>query len=163
MNTLKKSYQEVLDHLAADIETLQQGGQISDMATLSQFQERHDWLVSRKNRLNEQRKQIISGLKNRLDAYLCQCEGFWKSNQTRTYEKKMYQLHDTRLRVIRIYSLTGWSACYALMLTLKHLRSILPLPQYAEYAPALAALESIKNDCYEQVASYLKINENCVT
>jgi len=158
MNTLQESYQEVIDHLAADIETLQEGGQIDDAVSLNLLQERLDWLVCRMDRLDEQRNRIISGFKRRLDDYLYQCECFWKSKHTRTYEKRMQELHETKRRVAKIYSLSGYDACYSLLLTLKHLRAILPLPQYAEHAPALKALEAIKADCQQQLGTYLKIS-----
>ena len=157
MNTLKVSYQEVIDHIAADIKKLQQGGQIADTASSALLWERHEWLVCRKDRLNEQREQVISRFKNSLDGYLHQCEHFWKSKHERTYEKKLAQLNEAKQRVVRIYALTGFDACYALLLALKHLRAILPLRQYPEHAPALAALEAIKEDCYQQFRTYLKI------
>ena len=156
MITLQSSYRAVIDHIAADIETQRQGGKIVDAASLELVQERYDWLVSRYKNLNDQRDQTIFGFQKRLDAYLRLCETFWKTKHTRTYEKRMLQLSDTKLRVAKIYSLTGWDACYALTLALKDLRAILPLPQYPEHAPALAALEAIKSDCYEQLGTYLK-------
>jgi hypothetical protein len=157
MNTLQTSYQAVIEHIAADVAILKQDGHIADTLSLYKLQKRHEWLVSRKDRLHEQHKQIISGFKNRLDAYLYQCEHFWQNQHERTYDKKLKQLHEAKQRVVAIYSLTGWDACYALMLTLKHLRAILPLPQYPEHAPALAALEAIKEDCYQQISTYIKV------
>jgi hypothetical protein len=109
--------------------------------------------------LDEQRDQIISGFKNRLDAYLCQCEHFWKLKHNKKKKQRMLQLQDTRQRVAKIYSLTGWDACFALTLALKYLRGILPLPHYAEHAPALKALETIKADCYKQLGTYLKVKK----
>jgi len=96
-------------------------------------------------------------MQKRLDDYLRQCEAFWKGKHERTYEKKLAQLHEAKQRVIHIYALSGFDACYALMLALKHLRAILPLSKYPEHAPALEALEAIKADCYEQLGTYLKI------
>ena len=93
---------------------------------------------------------------NRLYAYLHLCEHFWKFRHERTYEEKMKQLDEARRRVINIHYLTGFDACYALLLALKHLRAILPLPQYDEHAPAFAALEAIKEDCYQQLGTYIK-------
>jgi DNA repair exonuclease SbcCD ATPase subunit len=156
MNSLKEHYQAVIEHIAADIKTLLQSGEIADAVSLKLLQKRHEWLIYRRDRLNEQRKQIISGFRKQLDAYLCQCEGFWKSKHERTYEKKLAQLNEAKRRVAQVYALSGFDACYALMLTLKHLRSILPLPQYEEYAPALAAMEAIKDDCYRQLGTYIK-------
>jgi adenylate kinase family enzyme len=156
MNTLQTNYRAVIDHIAADIQTLQQNGQTADTAILRLLQERHDWLTCRMGTLNELRDVAICGFRHSLEAYMCLCERFWKDQHERTYEKKLKQLHEAKERVIHIYSLTGYDACYALMLTLKHLRSILPLPQYAEFAPALAALEAIKCDCYEQLGTYIK-------
>jgi hypothetical protein len=43
------------------------------------------------------------------------------------------------------------------MLTLKHLRTILPSTKYPEHAPALKALEAIKEDCYLQISTYIKL------
>jgi hypothetical protein len=157
MNTLQSSYQAVIEHIAAEMETLKQNGQIGDTVSLKLLQKRCEWLACRKNRFIENRVRVISGFKVRLDAYLYQCESFWQNQHERTYEKKLKQLHEAKRRVVAIYSLTEWDACYALMLTLKHLRAILPLPQYPEYAPALAALEAIKEDCYQQLATYIKV------
>ena len=92
-----------------------------------------------------------------LESYLSLCEKFWKERHERTYEKKMDALLETKKRVAKIHSLTGFDACYALLLTLKHLRHILPLPQYDEHAPALSALEAIKEDCQEQLCTYIKV------
>jgi len=158
MNTLKEHYQAVIEHIAADIETLRKSGEIADAVSLNLLQKRHEWLVLRRDRLKEQRKQVISGFQKQLDGYLHQCEGFWKGKHERTYEKKLAQLNEAKKRVANVYSLTGWDACYALTLTLKHLRAILPLQQYAEHKPALAALEAIKEDCYQQLGTYLKGN-----
>ena len=157
MNALKISYQEVIDHIAADIETLKQSGQIADTASSALLRERREWLICRRDRLNEQRKQVISGFNERLEAYMFLCERFWKGKHERTYEKRLAQLHEAKQRVVKIHSLTGFDACHALLLTLKHLRAILPLQQYPEYAPALAALEAIKEDCYQQLSTYLKV------
>jgi hypothetical protein len=156
MSNLHSSYRAVIDHITADIETQRQGGQKVDEEPHILLQERYDWLVNRLERLNDQRDQIIFGFTKRLDDYLRQCENFWQSGHTRTYEKRMQQLQETKQRVAKIYSLTGWDACIALTLALKHLRGILPLTQYPEHAPALAALEAIKTDCYEQLGTYLK-------
>jgi len=90
-----------------------------------------------------------------LDDYIRQCERFWKGTHERTYEKKLAQLHEAKQRVIHIYALSGFDACYALTLALKHLRAILPLSKYPEHAPALEALEAIKADCYEELGTYL--------
>jgi hypothetical protein len=68
----------------------------------------------------------------------------------------MDELFEVRKRVIRIYSLTGFDACYALLLAIKPMRSVLPLKQYNEYVPALSALEKIKQECYEQLGTYIK-------
>ena len=157
MNTLQANYQAVIEHVATDIEKLQNSGQPNDTANLKLLQKRHEWLISRMDKLNGQRNRIISETNNRLDAYLFQCERFWKARHERTYEKKLQQLDEAKRRVIHIHTLTGFDACYALMLTLKHLRCVLPLPQYAEHAPALEALEHIKKDCYEQLRTYIKI------
>ena len=152
MNTLQLSYQEVIDHIAADIESLQESGQATDTV----LQKCHDLLVYRKDTLNERRNRDISGFKNRLDACLSLCEQFWKERHGRTYEKKMDELFEVRKRVIRIYSLTGFDACYALLLAIKPMRGILPLKQYDEYAPALSALEKIKQECQEQLGTYIQ-------
>jgi len=157
MSTLKSSYRAVIDHIAADIETLRQGGMIADTASPVLLRERHEWLVCQKERLNTERDRIIAGFQKRLDDYLRQCEGFWQSGHSRTYEKKLRQLHETKQRVIKIYALTGWDACFALLLTLKHLRSILPLPKYPEHKSALAALEAIKADCQIQLGTYISV------
>jgi hypothetical protein len=150
MNTLQTHYQAVIDHIAADI---QKNRQQTETELLQTY---YDWLVCRKDTLNERRDRDISGFKNRLDAYLCQCEKFWKVRHERTYEKKLDELFEVKKRVIKIYSLSGFDACYALMLALKPMRSVLPLPQYDEHAPALAALEAIKDNCYRQLVTYLK-------
>jgi hypothetical protein len=156
MNTMQASYLAVINHITADMESLKQNGQKNDQATLKLLQTHHDWLVCRMTILNDQRDQIISGFRIQLEAYLSLCDKFWKERHERTYEKKMDILFETKQRVVKIYSLTGFDACYELTLTIKHLRGILPLKQYDEYAPALAALEAIKNDCYEQLGTYLK-------
>jgi hypothetical protein len=96
------------------------------------------------------------GFQKPLDDYLRQCERFWKDRHERTYEKKMAQLHEAKQRVIKIYALTGFDACYSLLLALKHLRGILPLSHYPEHAPALEALEAIKAECYEELGTYIK-------
>jgi hypothetical protein len=155
MNTIQKAYQTVIDHIAADIETLKQDGHIADTLSLYKLEKRREWLISRKDRLNGQRKKAISEFNNRLDAYLRQCEKFWKAQHERAYEKKLKQLDETKKRVIAIYSLSGFDACYALLLALKHLRAILPLAQYADYKPLLAALEGIKEDCQKQLSTYI--------
>jgi predicted component of type VI protein secretion system len=99
----------------------------------------------------QHRDCIIAGFRKRLDDYLRQCERFWKGTHERTYEKKMAQLHEAKQRVVKIYALSGFDACYALLLALKHLRAILPLPKYPEHA---AALEAIKADCQKQLGTY---------
>ena len=68
----------------------------------------------------------------------------------------MDELLEVKRQVTKIYALSGWDACFALMLAIKPMRSVLPLRQYDEHAPALEALEAIKRDCYEQLATYLK-------
>ena len=157
MNTLQVNYQAVIDHIAADMEILQHAGQIADTVTFNVLQDRHEWLICRRDRLNEQRSRVISGFNERLEAYMFLCEHFWKGKHERTYEKRLAQLHEAKQRVVKIHSLTGFDACHALMLTLKHLRAILPLQQYPEHAPALAALEAIKEDCYQQLSTYIKV------
>jgi hypothetical protein len=157
MNTLQSNYQAVIDHIAADMEALRQNRQTTDTETLQLLQKQHEWLACRRDNLNDRRDQIIAELKTRTDAFLSLCDKFWKERHERTYEKKMLQLFETKQRVAKIYSLTGWDACYELMLALKHLRSILPLKQYPEHAPALEMLEAIKADCYQQLGTYLKI------
>jgi len=154
MSTLQSSYRAVINHIAADIETLKQRGQTADADLL---RERREWLVCRHDRINHDRDLIISGFQKRLDDYLRHCEAFWKEKHERTYEKKMTQLHEAKQRVIKIYRLSGFDACYALLLALKHLRAILPLRQYPEHAPALEALEAIKADCYEQLGTYINV------
>ena len=68
----------------------------------------------------------------------------------------MDELLEVKRQVTKIYSLSGWDACFALMLALKPMRSVLPLRQYKEHhAPALAALEAIKGDCYAQLRTYI--------
>jgi len=114
MNALKISYQEVIDHIAADIETLKQSGQIADTASSALLRERREWLICRRDRLNEQRKQVISGFNERLEAYMFLCERFWKGKHERTYEKRLAQLHEAKQRVVKIHSLTGFDACHAL-------------------------------------------------
>jgi hypothetical protein len=143
--------------VAADIETLQQNGHPNDAAVLKLLRKRHQWLVCRKDRLNDRRDLIISGFKPDLEAYLNQCETFWKDWHGRTYEKKMDDLLEVKRRVVKIYSLTGFDACYALLLTLKPLRGILPLPQYDEHTPALSVLEQIKSECITQLGTYIKV------
>jgi hypothetical protein len=155
MNTLQINYQAVIEHIADDINVLRKSGQIADAVSLNLLQKRHDWLVFRRDRLNEQREQSISRFKHSLETYLYQCERFWKSRHERTYEKKIDELFEVKQRVVKIYALTGFDACYALSLTLKYLRAILPLKQYPEHAPALAELEAIKEDCYGQLRTYL--------
>jgi hypothetical protein len=100
---------------------------------------------------------FIPKFRSRLEAYLLQCDAFWKKRHERTYEKRMDKLLEVKKRLSEIYSLSGFDACYALMLALKHLRAILPLPQYDEYKPLLAALEAIKEDCYAQMGTYIKV------
>ena len=72
----------------------------------------------------------------------------------------MDELLEVKKQVTKIYSLTDYDACYALMLAIKPMRGILPLQQYDEYAPALATLETIKSECYEQLRTYYS-NLNC--
>ena len=150
MNTLQENYQTVIDHITADI---QKTGKATERKTL---QKNLDWLVSRRDALEERRSLAITGFNRKLEAYLTQCEDFWKVRHERTYEKKMDELFEVKNRVIKIYSLTGYDACNALMLAIKPMRSILPLRKYDEYAPALAALEHIKSECYAQLGTYLK-------
>ena len=157
MSTLQSSYRAVINHIAADIETLRKGGQTADMVSLNLLQKRKEWLIYRSDSLNTDRDRIIAGFQKRLDDYLRHCERFWQSGHSRTYEKRLRHLHETKQRVLKIYAHTGFDACYALLLTLKHLRAILPLPQYSEHAPALAALEAIKADCYEQLGTYISV------
>ena len=156
MNTLKDSYMTVIEHIAADMVTLKHDGQIADATPLNVLQQRNDWLISRMIGLDGQRRKIISEMNSRLNAYLYQCERFWKCRHERTYEKKLKQLDEAKRRIINIHYLTGFDACYALLLALKHLRAILPLPGYDEHAPVLAALEGIKEDCQKQLATYIK-------
>ena len=92
----------------------------------------------------------------RLNDYLRQCEAFWKEKHERTYEKKLAQLNEAKKRVANVYALTGYDACYALMLALRHLRAVLPLPKYPEHATALEALEAIKTECYEELGTHFK-------
>ena len=115
----------------------------------------HDWLVSRSNALETRRSRVISGFHKQLEGYLSLCEKFWKERHGRTYENKLDELFEVKKRVSKIYRLRGFDACYALMLAIKPMREILPLKQYDEYAPALAALEAIKSACYEQLATYI--------
>ena len=157
MSTLQSSYQAVIEHIAADIETLQNSGEPADAANLKLLRERRDWLIYRRDALEERRSRVISGFALQLDGYLHQCENFWKEKHGRTYEAKMDELLEVKRRVVKIYSLSGFDACYALMLAIKPMRSILPLRQYEEYAPALAALEAIKKACYEQLGTYIKV------
>jgi hypothetical protein len=145
MNTLQAHYQAVIDDVAANMQ--------KDV----ELQQYHDWLVCRKDTLNERRDRAISGFKNSLEAYLRLCERFWKERHERTYEKKMDELFEVKKRVIRIYSLSGFDACYALMLAIKPMRSVLPLTHYDEHLPALAALEAIKDECYRQLGTYIKV------
>jgi len=150
MNSLHANYQAVINHVADDI---QKSEQPSERVML---QERHDWLVCRRDALEDCRERAISGFNKKLEAYLHQCETFWKERHERTYEAKMDELLEVKKRVSKIYALTGYDACNALMLAIKPMRSILPLRKYDEYAPALAALEHIKSECYEQLGTYLK-------
>jgi hypothetical protein len=105
---------------------------------------------------NQQKRNDMNTIQ--LNEYLLQCEVFWKGKHERTYEKKLAQLNEAKRRVTKIYALKGWDACHALLLTLKPLRAILPLPQYPEHVPALAALEAIKTDCQEELGTYIKIS-----
>jgi hypothetical protein len=129
MNTLLTNYQAVIDHVAADIDRLQQNGQPGDTATIKILRKRLLWLVCRKDKLNERRELIISGFKPDLEAYLYRCETFWKERHGRIYEKKIEKLLEVKRRVVKIYSLGGFDACYALLLALKPMRGILPLPK----------------------------------
>ena len=151
MNTLQFYYQAVIDHVAADII---KNGQTADSELLKK---QHDWLICRRDALEERRSSAISGFHNNLEAYLCLCENFWKIRHCRAYEAKLDELFEVKKRVSKIYSLSGFDACYALMLAIKPMRNILPLRQYDEYAPALAALETIKKECYEQLGTYIKV------
>jgi hypothetical protein len=157
MNALKSNYQAVIEHIAADIKTLQQSGDTADAVSLKMLQKRHEWLVYRMRALDKCRDRAILGFRTGLEAYFSVCEKFWKEQHGRTYEKRMEQLFEVKKRLAEIYSLTGFDACYALLLTLKHLRAILPLPQYSEHAPALEALEAIKEDCQTQLGTYIKV------
>jgi len=157
MNTLQVNYQAVIEHVAADMETLQKSGEPTDRANLKLLRKLHDLLIFRRDALEQRRTLVISGLYVRLDGYMRQCETFWKEKHGRTYEVKMDELLEVKKRVVKIYSLSGFDACYALMLAIKPMRTILPLRQYDEYTPALAALEAIKRECYEQLGTYIKI------
>jgi hypothetical protein len=157
MNTLQTSYQAVIEHIAADIENLRPNGHAADTENLNALQTNREWLMCRMNRLNERREQIINGFGKRLEAYLFLCENFWKERHGRTYENRMDDLLAVKKEVAGIHSLTGFDACYALLLMLKRLRSILPPRQYDEHAPALTALESIKSECQRQMATYIKV------
>ena len=150
MNTLREHYQVIIEQVAADIRK-RDGGDNKEM-----LQKLHDFLVCRRDALEERRERAISGFHRQLEAYLHLCERFWKERHGRTYEKKMDELLEVKKRVVKIYSLTGYDACNALMLALKPMRGVLPLRQYGEHAPALAALEKIKKECYEQLGTYLK-------
>ena len=156
MNSLRISYQAVIEHVAGDI-----GGN-GDFCDGSDGRDRlvvlHDWLVCRRDALEKRRARTISGFYLQLEGYLQQCETFWKKRHGRTYEKKMDELLEVKKRVTKIYSLSGWDACYALLLAIKPMRGILPLRQYDEHAPALAALEAIKKECDEQLGTYIKFN-----
>ena len=156
MNNLQINYQAVIDHVAADIEALQKRKQPNDTANLKRLQKRLEWLLCRRDALEERRTRVISGFHRQLEAYMCQCEIFWKNKHGRTYEAKMDELLEVERQVTKIYALSGWDACFALMLALKPMRSVLPLSQYREHAPALAALEAIEEDCYAQLRTYLK-------
>ena len=150
MNTLHANYQAVINHVAADI-------QKSEQPTEKQILQKNlNWLVCRRDALEERRTCIITGFNKKLEDYLKQCENFWKERHGRTYETKMDELLEVKKRVSKIYSLTGYDACNALMLALKPMRGVLPLRHYSEHAPALAALEKIKKECYEQLGTYLK-------
>ena len=160
MNTLHANYQAVINHIAADIQIRgsRGNGECRDCKdSLEMLINQHDWLVCRMDALEERRTRAISGFHHQLEAYLHQCERFWKERHGRTYETKMDELLIVKKRVTKIYSLSGWDACYALLLAIKPLRGILPLRQYGEYAPALAALEAIKRACDEQLGTYIKI------
>ena len=160
MNSLRISYQAVIEHVAGDIGGNGDFCDGRDGRDSRDGRDRlvvlHDWLVCRRDALEERRACAISGFNRKLEAYLNQCEKFWKERHGRTYETKMDELLEVKKRVVKIYSLTGYDACNALMLALKPMRSILPLRQYDEHAPALAALEAIKKECYEQLGTYLK-------
>jgi hypothetical protein len=156
METLQSSYRAVIGHVAADIETLHQSGLPGDTAALKLLRKRHQWLVCRKDRLNERRDIAISGFRFSLDDYLYQCESFWKDWHGRTYESKMDELLEVKRRVVKIYSLSGFDACYALLLALKPMRGILPLPQYDEYTSALSDFVQIKSDCIAQLEHILR-------
>ena len=149
MNALHVNYQAVINHIAADI---QRSEQTTDTAALREL---HHLLICRSDALEERRTRAISGFHLLLEGYLHQCETFWKKRHGRTYEKKMDDLLEVKKRVVKIYSLSGWDACYALLLAIKPMRSVLPLRQYSEHAPALAALEAIKSECYEQLSTYI--------
>ena len=156
MNTLQTHYQAVIEHVAADADKLKNSGQPADVANLKRLQKRLEWLACRRDTLEERRDRVISGFHRQLEAYMSQCETFWKEKHGRTYEAKMDELLEVKRQVTKIYALSGWDACFALMLAIKPLRNVLPFRQYKEHAPALATLETIKKDCYEQLATYLK-------
>ena len=155
MNTLQDNYQAVIDHVSADIETLQKSGHEGDTANAKRLQRGFDWLVCRRDALEERRARAILGFHRQLETYMQLCETFWKERHERTYEAKMEELLKVRKQVTKIYSLSGWDACYALMLALKPMRTVLPLHQYSEHAPALEALETLKRECYEQLGTYI--------
>ena len=157
MNTLQTSYSAVINHIAANIQALQESGKTADTKHLKTLQKNLEWLTRRMSTLNDRRNLVISGYGKRLEAYLYMCENFWKERHGRTYETRMDDLLEVKKRVAKIHALTGFDTCYALLLTLKPLRNILPPRQYSEHKPALSALESIKSDCQEQLATYIKI------
>ena len=157
MNTLQDNYQAVIDHITADIATLQKSGESGNTADLQRLQKHRDWLLCRHDEMEERRAHTILGFHKQLEDYMRQCEIFWKERHGRTYEAKMDELLEVKKQVTKIYALTGWEACYALTLAIKPMRSVLPLRQYDEYAPALEALENIKRECYEQLRTYIKI------
>jgi hypothetical protein len=153
MNTLQSSYRAVIEHITADIETLKQNGQATDAA----LQKHCDLLLRRMNALNDRRDLAISGFRKQLETYLFLCENFWKEQHGKIYETRMDELLIIKKQVVKIHSLTGFDACYALLLAIKPLRTILPPRQFVEHAAALAALEKIKADCQKQLATYIKI------
>ena len=155
MNTLQTHYQAVIEHVAADVEKLKNSELPADVANLKRLQKRLEWLLCRRDTLEERRTRVISGFHRQLEAYMSQCETFWKEKHGRIYEAKMDELLEVKRQVTQIYALSGWDACYALMLAIKPMRNILPPRQYKEHAPALAALEAIKEDCYAQLRTYL--------
>ena len=154
MNRLQANYQAVIEHIAADIRK-RENNDGEDTTEMLNFL--HDWLVCRRGALEERRSRAILGFHKKMEAYLSMCENFWKNRHGRTYEAKLDELFEVKKRVSKIYRLSGFDACCAIMLAVKPMREILPLKQYDEYAPALATLENIKDECYEQLGTCISI------